>query len=53
MGLAQAVQKSASEFVNPAGKGGYVLAIFKQSLVISFRIADHQLFFWGGGVGVG
>lgn len=51
MGLGQAVQKSVSEFVSPAGKGGYVLAIFKQSLVISFRITHHQLFISGGGVG--
>lgn len=51
MGLGQAVQKSVSEFVSPAGKGGYVLAIFKQSLVISFRITHHRLFFFfRGGV---
>lgn len=49
MGLGQAVQKSVSEFVSPAGKGGYVLAIFKQSLVISFRITHPQLFFFFGG----
>lgn len=49
MGLGQAFQKSLSECVSPAGKGGYVLAIFKQSLVISFRITHHPLFFWGGG----
>lgn len=50
MGLGQAFQKSVSECVSPAGKGGYVLAIFKQSLVISFRITHHPLFFLGGGL---
>lgn len=49
MGLGQAFQKSVSECVSPAGNGGYVLAIFKQFLVISFRITHHPLFFGGRG----